>query len=130
MRGATESEIECDAQVAAGGHHGAEVVFVVAAGDRQLADGLEHVRTTIAIGVGEAGEFLALGDVIAALGRDDDAEWFVQAGGEKRETRLRRRVVGAIDPPDFTAACGDQEAFAGQRKDAADLEHDVGWRGQ
>ena len=105
---------------------------MIAAGDRQLGDRFKHVGATIAVGVLDPGDLLALRDVVAALrsGRCDDAERLVQARGEEREFRLRVGVVGAVDPPDFAAAGGDKQAFANNWSDAAHLEHEVVGHGE
>ena len=66
----------------------------------------------------------ATGDVEAALRGRDDPERFVEAFGEKSVARLGLGVVGTVDPPDFAAAGGDEQARRGDGDDTADLEHD------
>jgi hypothetical protein len=66
-----------------------------------------------------------LGDVVAALRGGDDAEGFVQTGGEERKLRVRHLVVGAGDVPNFPAAGGDEQFLIGQGENAAGFEDDV-----
>jgi hypothetical protein len=124
LGGAAEGDVEGDAEIAVGPEHGAEGVFVVAAGDGEFRDGFKHVGAPVTVGIGEAGELLALGDVEAALRCRDNSERFVEAFGEKGVARLGVGVVGAVDPPDFAAAGGNEQASRRHSDDTADLEHD------
>lgn len=56
---------------------------MVAAGDGEFRDGFKHVGVAVAVGIGEAGELLALGDVEATLRGRDDPERLVEAFGER-----------------------------------------------
>ena len=107
---------------------GAEGVFVVAAGDRDLGDGFKHIGAAVAVSVFEAGELGALGDVVAFArgGCGDDAERLMEARGEEREGQFRFGREGAVDEIHFAATRGDEETLAGERKDTAGLEDDVG----
>ena len=85
LRGAAKGDVQGEPQVAVGREHGPEGILVVAAGDRNFGDGLKHVGAAVAVGVLDAGELLALRDIVALFRRRrrDDAERLVEPRGEE-----------------------------------------------
>ena len=122
-------EAEGDPGVAVLVRSAAEGVFVVVPIDSPLgADGFENVRRAVAVGVLEAGNLGALGEVEPAV-FPIHAEGLVQALGEFFPSDVFQVVlISAGADPEVAAAGGDGDLLLRHQRDGADFHDLAGWQ--
>ena len=108
----------------------AEGVFMVVTADAPLgADGVEAVRSAIAIAIGQARELRTLHRIHRAF-LPEHAERLMLVGGELGPLNLGEvGVVGAFGDPDVAATGADGDLLAGEQRDRGDFGHFARRRG-